>query len=383
MSRGWREISPALWFLVLLAQAFADIAHGQSRTEDSTTPQVDETKAADKISAGGPVDDTFSVYGMPIPIVDPTIGNGMAVGVLTTFRLDPEDKVSPRSTVAAGAGYTDSQSYAFGASTTFYLDEDRYRVDALAGYGNANIKFFGIGSNSVFKEHPLDFNIRGLFARANARVRVLDHFYAGPLVKYLDSTAHFDVLPSILRPADLNYRLSGAGLITEYDSRDTSFSPHEGIYAEMELTRFDERIGSDFNFLSLDGSAAKYLELTPKLVAAGQVRVAGAAGNPPFFALPYITLRGFPGGKYLDNVTWQAQAELRWRVIWRIGVVAFAGVGQTAPNVSDFTDSDVLYSGGAGVRFVASESERVNLGIDYARASDGDSAVYFRIGEAF
>ena len=27
--------------------------------------------------------------------------------------------------------------------------------------------------------------------------------------------------------------------------------------------------------------------------------------------------------------------------------------------------------------------ERVNLGIDYARASDGDSAVYFRIGEVF
>jgi hypothetical protein len=79
----------------------------------------------------------------------------------------------------------------------------------------------------------------------------------------------------------------------------------------------------------------------------------------------------------------RAPAELRWRVFWRIGVVAFAGVGQTAPNLGDFLDSDVLYAGGAGLRFVASESERVNLGIDYARASDGDSAVYFRIGEAF
>ena len=64
-------------------------------------------------------------------------------------------------------------------------------------------------------------------------------------------------------------------------------------------------------------------------------------------------------------------------------MVAFAGLGQTAPNVGAFTDSEVLYSGGAGLRFTASESERVNLGIDYARASDGDSAVYFRIGEAF
>jgi hemolysin activation/secretion protein len=94
-------------------------------------------------------------------------------------------------------------------------------------------------------------------------------------------------------------------------------------------------------------------------------------------------LRGFPGGKYLNDTTWQAQAELRWRIFWRIGAVAFAGVGQTAPNLGAFRDNDVLYSGGVGLRFVASESERVNLGIDYARASDGDSAFYFRIGEAF
>jgi outer membrane protein assembly factor BamA len=329
------------------------------------------------------VDDSFSIYAMPIPIVDPTIGNGLAVGVLSTFRLDPDDKVSPRSTVAAGAGYTDTRTYAFGVGTTLYLDEDRYRLDALAGYGNANIKFYGIGSDSLFKDNPIEFNIRGLFGSANVRARVAEHFYLGPLYKYLDATANFDLVPDILRPIDLDYRLSGAGLIAEYDSRDTSFSPHDGIYAEMELTRFDERIGSDFNFFSLDGSAAHYLELTPDLVLAGQGRVAAAAGDAPFFALPYITLRGFPGGKYLNDVTWQAQAELRWRVFWRIGVVAFAGVGQTAPNLRDFLDSDVLYAGGAGLRFVASESERVNLGIDYARASDGDSAVYFRIGEAF
>lgn len=367
----------------LLGLAADDRALAQSRVEDSTRSKIEGAEAADKISVGGAVDDSFSIYAMPIPIVDPTIGKGLAVGVLTTFRLDADDKVSPRSTVAVGAGYTDTRTYAFGASASFYFDEDRYRFDALAGYGNANLKFYGIGSDSRFKDNPVDFNIRGLFGSANVRARVAEHFYLGPLYKYLDSTASFDVLPGILRPIDLDFHLSGAGLIAEYDSRDTSFSPHEGIYAEMELTRFDEHIGSDFDFFGLDGSAANYAELTPDLVLAGQGRIAAAAGDAPFFALPYITLRGFPGGKYLNDVTWQAQAELRWRVFWRIGAVAFAGLGQTAPNLGDFVDSDVLYSGGIGLRFVASESERVNLGVDYARASDGDSAFYFRIGEAF
>ncbi len=383
MHSKWAKVSRVLWLSALLWQASPDAAPAQSRIEDNTKPQVDDAKTADKISVGGDVDESFSIYGMPIPIVDPTIGNGLAIGVLTTFRLDADDKVSPRSTVAGGAGYTDTHTYAFGVGTSLYLDEDRYRFDALAGYGNANLKFYGIGSDSLFKDHPVDFNIRGLFGSANVRARVAEHFYLGPLYKYLDSTVNFDVLPGLVRRIDLDFRLSGAGLIAEYDSRDTSFSPHEGIYAEMELTRFDERIGSDFNFFRLDGSAAHYMELTPDLVLAGQGRVAGAAGDAPFFALPYITLRGFPGGKYLNDTVWQAQAELRWRVVWRIGVVAFAGVGQTAPNLGAFRDSDLLYSGGAGLRFVASESERVNLGIDYARASDGESAFYFRIGEAF
>jgi len=41
----------------------------------------------------------------------------------------------------------------------------------------------------------------------------------------------------------------------------------------------------------------------------------------------------------------------------------------------------IYCSGRAGLRFVASESERVNLGI--ARARGGDSAAYFRCREAF
>jgi outer membrane protein assembly factor BamA len=233
--------------------------------------------------------------------------------------------------------------------------------------------------SSPFQDHPVDFGIRGLFASANARARVADHFYVGPLYKYLDATAHFDVLPGILRPVDVDFRLSGAGMIAEYDSRDTSFSPHHGIYGELELVRFGEILGSDFDFFHLDGSAAQYLELTPDLVLAGQGRVATASGDAPFFALPYLKLRGFPGGKYLDDVTWQAQAELRWRVYWRIGVVAFAGVGQVAPNLGEFAHSDVLYSGGAGIPFIASEAS-ASISASIMPAQRGDSAFYFRIG---
>jgi hypothetical protein len=57
-------------------------------------------------------------------------------------------------------------------------------------------------------------------------------------------------------------------------------------------------------------------------------------------------------------------------------------VGQVAPQVDEIKFDDLLPSGGIGIRFMASEEERVNLSIDYARGRDSD-AWYFRIGESF
>ncbi len=63
-------------------------------------------------------------------------------------------------------------------------------------------------------------------------------------------------------------------------------------------------------------------------------------------------------------------------------MVAFAGIGQVAPSLKEFTSDNLLPSAGLGLRFRASEEERVNLSIDFAVGQDSD-AWYFRIGEAF
>ena len=99
------DLTRVLLLSALLWQGSAGCGHAQSRSHDHTAPLVDDTEAADEISAGVAVDESFGIYALPIPIVDPTIGNGLGVGVLTTFRLDEDDRVSPRSTVALGAGY--------------------------------------------------------------------------------------------------------------------------------------------------------------------------------------------------------------------------------------------------------------------------------------
>jgi hypothetical protein len=66
----------------------------------------------------------------------------------------------------------------------------------------------------------------------------------------------------------------------------------------------------------------------------------------------------------------------------KMRMVAFAGIGEVAPELGDLNSENILPSVGACIRYRASEEQRVNLGIDYAVGKDSD-AWYFRIGEAF
>jgi hypothetical protein len=49
---------------------------------------------------------------------------------------------------------------------------------------------------------------------------------------------------------------------------------------------------------------------------------------------------------------------------------------------SDLDADNLLPSAGLGLRFRASEEERVNMGVDFVVGEESD-ALYFRVGEAF
>ena len=63
-------------------------------------------------------------------------------------------------------------------------------------------------------------------------------------------------------------------------------------------------------------------------------------------------------------------------------MVAFAGTGAVAPKLGELKSDDFQGSVGAGLRFMALESQRINLRVDYARGESED-AFYISIAEAF
>lgn len=110
-------------------------------------------------------------------------------------------------------------------------------------------------------------------------------------------------------------------------------------------------------------------------------------GDAPYYDLCMFggesdAIRGYVGGQYRDDVSLTTQVEYRWRFYKKFGLVAFAGIGEVAPELGEMNTENILPSVGAGIRYRASEEQRVNLSIDYAVGKDSD-AWYFRIGEAF
>jgi len=360
-------------------------ASAQGLNEDTLISELDQVDAAPDIGLGVKPNDQLGIYALPVPIVDPTVGNGLAIGSLATFRVDPTDQISPRASLAMGAGYTDSGSWLAGAKLKLALDRDLYRIEALGGYGSLNVKYYGLSESGPLQDNPVALNLKGSFLGASVTRRVAPHWYVGPVYRLLNSTSGFGAtaLPPGVTSPEVQATLSGLGLTTEYDSRDSQFGPRDGVYATAQLIEFAKGLGSDFSYLGFDGNGSDYMALSPSLVLASNLRLASTGNEAPFFALPFLSLRGFPGGKYLGQDVWQAQSELRWRVYGPVGLVGFFGGGQAAQSVSDFGSSRLLYAGGAGIRYEVSEAERITVGFDYAHGSDGGSAVYFRIGEAF
>ena len=76
------------------------------------------------------------------------------------------------------------------------------------------------------------------------------------------------------------------------------------------------------------------------------------------------------------------QVELRQHLIWRLGAVAFAGVGGVAPTLSELSGAQALPSAGFGLRLQPTPKIPVNLAVDYAWGR-GSQGLYLSVGEAF
>ena len=328
---------------------------------------------------------------MPVPIHNPTIGTGL--GAITMNLFQAGENARP-SSVMLGGFWADSKSWAGGAGAMIYTKDDKYRLSGWVGYFDVNIEFFGVGSGAGDRGESITINQYGPFFAPRVLRRFANNLYLGVGYRLVTVTTAVTNVPDWL-PGNIQdflregikVKSSGLGLVAEYDSRDNEFNSFKGNYLLLTSNFAREALGSDRDYEQYDAGYNHYAKVGKDGILAWRLTGCVTRGDAPFYDICLFGgekdgIRGYIGGQYRDDVSVTTQLEYRWKFHKRWGMVAFAGVGQVAPSISEMDTDDLLPSYGVGIRFMASEEQRVNLGIDYARGKDSD-AWYFRIKEAF
>ncbi len=327
---------------------------------------------------------------VPLPNHQATFGWGIVgtLGYITP--LNSWDKISPPSTIAGIGYYSENGTWAAALAAKLYLDEDRFRVTAALLHAELNYDFAGVSSDagSVGQTIPIGQEMTGgIF---EALYQVAPQIYLGPryIVSHMQATIRTSEanLPITIPSSQLDATNSGLGLHGQWDTRDSQFYPHKGFLLDADMSFHDPSIGDSFDYQVYQIAYNRYMSLSPRQVLAYRVMGQFENGDVPFYGLSTFgrgpDLRGYKIGQHQDKQMFAAQAEYRLEITKRFGAVAFFGVGEVAPSVSDFNFDNLLPAGGVGLRFVVAPQNHVAIRLDGAWGRDGGT-FYLAVGEAF
>ncbi len=321
----------------------------------------------------------------PIPIANPTVGAGLAVAGIYSFRPFPEDAKAKPSTLAVGGFYTDSDSWALGAGLKTSLDGDRWRIKGALAVVDLNYNIYGTGglASTRLPIHQTGSGILLEVQRATARELFVGAFIAYGTTLFVPRYA--TPLPPGLTVSEFDATVATVGLKVESDRRDSQYYPTHGHRAEYRFADQSERLGSDFSYNKHTLALNDYSSLLGGVVAS-RFYLCYAEGNVPFFDECLYgaggDLRGYEAGRYRDEAMFAAQVEYRRVLAPRWGATAFVGTGQVMPDFGALGTTSALPAVGVGLRWNAAPTNHINLRLDYAHGEDGDT-FYISIGEAF
>ncbi len=344
---------------------------------------------------------------VPIPSRSPVLGWSVLLGTGYFFQPNKDDAKSPPSIVGGGVFVSENGSKALAAGSQLYLKEDKIRITAAGGYMDVNYRIYSNPEQGEF----IDVKQRGGLALVGAKYAVWDNVFLGARwIGFRANTfARFGDNDSGIQDLDRNYILntdnwaSGIKIPLTYDTRDDQNFPRQGWNAELTYTSYNEAIGSDFDTEIYELFANYYHPFREADVLASRAYYKTVNGSPPFYLLSIFgtgaDLRGYTPGRYIDRSMYAIQTEYRFKLMKKVYLAGFVGVGEVYGPISGFREivngdrqirdgistrpgDNLLPAGGLGLRYVLSERYKVSLRLDYAWGKD-EGIYYLSVGEAF
>ena len=326
----------------------------------------------------------------PIPVRSPAFGTGIIVAAGYIFSLDPEDKVSPPSTIGTAVVFTNNGSRGIVAGARLYFDENKYQTTFGFGTGKANYEFFGIGQipgevgSSVLIKQNGGF-VFGEFMRNFGK-----NIFIGPRYQYRRLSARRDenAPPGSFEIPDLELKSTTAaiGFHVQRDLRNSTYYPTKGSLFDFKADFFAKPLGSNRNYQAYSVAYNGFHSLGDRQVLAYRGMACSVSDRTPFFDLCLFgargDLRGYTAGEFQDRRMFATQAEYRRELPWRLGFVAFAGFGGVARRWDELRFDNLLPAGGVGLRFKLDKVNHINYRVDLGFGRGG-STLSFSVTEAF
>ena len=326
---------------------------------------------------------------LPVPIIvtEPAVGAGGGVGLLyfresisgareKSLARGERMSVPDIGGVAAFKTSNGSQGVAGGYFGTLHGDRFRY-LGALAKV-DLNLDYYGLRGTP--RRFALDAPL--IVAQGLARLGESDWF-AGARYLHLDASARFERdTPAEIALPELESRIGRASLVVDYDSRDNIFTPSRGSYLEVDLGVARPGLGGSSSFESLFARGFTYLPFGKAVVLGLRGDGKFTRGQVPFYAQPFVMLRGVPAMRYQGRNALVAEGELRYNLDPRWAFVGFAGTGKAYGDAVPFADAETVGAGGVGMRYLIARKLGLYAGIDIARGPE-DTVVYVQVGSAW
>ncbi len=319
-----------------------------------------------------------------IPFNEPTIGLG-AVGALAYFHpkapTDSSGSSVPPSISFAGGLYSDNKTWSVAGGHMGVWDQGNTRYVGALVYASVNLDFYGIGAESPDSEEPIPYNIEGGGTIQQMEFRLGDsNFFAGTKYEFSSTYGTFNTDEEM--DEDGRNRNAGLGIYTSYDTRDNIFTPNSGTLLKGSVARFGKALGGDFTYDRIDLRLNHFWPLNNKLILGLRMEYRGAGHGAPFYALPWVKLRGIGAFRYLGYHVLVSEIEPRWKIDNRWSLLAFGGVGRAASHFDKMQDAEKAYNYGAGFRYLVARRLGLAMGLDIARGPE-ETTAYLTVGNAW
>ncbi|MEJ2483401.1 MAG: BamA/TamA family outer membrane protein [Gemmatimonadota bacterium] len=402
----WQDAATIVALLIIaISRPLPGLAH-----EDALGDDPGQTGSASETAGGSGHDERESdavekkkgmnFIPVPIFITEPAIGNGLGAA-LGYFHRSKEkdvskDDVDPAMTLASAspdrdprqqpptisgiaAAYTQKGSWGVGLGHFASWADDTIRSSSVVGYANINAEFWFFGL-------PLEVNLNGGLVSQDIRFRLGgSNFFAGAKVMYLnlDTSAKTEFTGLPIEFFNEKVQDFGVAVQVEYDSRDYTMTPNRGLYAHLQVDNHFECGIGDFDYAQYQFDLRSFHQLArDKLVFGVRLKLDAVGGDPPFWAYPWITLRGVPALRYQNERTAVVDTELRWNILDRWAAVVFAGTGGTDGDLLLYQDQSGIFAGGVGGRYLFRPENNLWVGVDLAKGPE-DVIFYIQVGHAW